>query len=135
MIGGIAVGAHGHPRATDDVDFLVGKEAFELHEGGLVTFKPGVPLRIGTVAIDELGAEPSEEFLQDALDHPSDAGDVPAVPIEVLVYLKLKAGRLQDMADVEALMNRGMDVSAVRSWLQRHAGAQILERFDRLAKT
>ena len=29
LIGGLAVGVHGHPRATKDGDFLVGDEAFE----------------------------------------------------------------------------------------------------------
>jgi hypothetical protein len=29
LIGGLAVGVYGHPRATKDVDFLVGTEAFE----------------------------------------------------------------------------------------------------------
>ncbi|MCB9742606.1 MAG: hypothetical protein H6740_08405 [Alphaproteobacteria bacterium] len=28
LVGGLAVGVHGHPRATKDVDFLVGQEAF-----------------------------------------------------------------------------------------------------------
>ena len=28
LIGGLAVGLHGHPRATKDVDFMVGTEAF-----------------------------------------------------------------------------------------------------------
>lgn len=28
LVGGLAVGLHGHPRATKDVDFLVGEEAF-----------------------------------------------------------------------------------------------------------
>ena len=29
LIGGLAVGIHGHPRATKDADFLVGAEAFD----------------------------------------------------------------------------------------------------------
>ena len=29
LIGGLAVGFHGHPRATKDVDYLVGNEAFQ----------------------------------------------------------------------------------------------------------
>ena len=34
LVGGLAVGAHGYPRATKGVDFLVGDEAFEHHAGG-----------------------------------------------------------------------------------------------------
>ena len=37
LVGGLAVGAHGYPRATKNVDFLVGEEAFLHHGRGLVT--------------------------------------------------------------------------------------------------
>src|SRR5215216_4062132 len=51
LAGGLAVGAHGYPRTTDAVDFLVGGEAFEKHGGGFVTLR--VPLiAIGEVRVD-----------------------------------------------------------------------------------
>ena len=31
LVGGLAVGAHGHPAGTKQVDFFVGEEAFETH--------------------------------------------------------------------------------------------------------
>jgi hypothetical protein len=46
LVGGLAVGANGYPRATRDVDFLVGEEAFEHHADGLVTMRPGVPIQV-----------------------------------------------------------------------------------------
>jgi hypothetical protein len=46
LAGGLAVGAHGYVRATSDVEFLVGDEAFE-HQGSLVAFKAGVPTPTG----------------------------------------------------------------------------------------
>jgi len=36
LIGGLAVGLNGHPRATKDVDYMVGPEAFETTEPLLV---------------------------------------------------------------------------------------------------
>ena len=45
VVGGLAVGAHGYPRATKDVDFLVGDEAFEHHPGGLLPFDLASPSR------------------------------------------------------------------------------------------
>src|SRR6266545_4894402 len=49
LTGGLAVGAHGYPRTTDHVIFLVGDEAYEKHEGGFVTLK--LPLiAVGNVA-------------------------------------------------------------------------------------
>lgn len=41
LAGALAVGAWGYPRASKDVDFLVGDEAFERHEGGIVHDGPG----------------------------------------------------------------------------------------------
>ena len=40
VVGGLAVGANGYPRATKDVDFLVGDEAFEQHPGGFIRSSP-----------------------------------------------------------------------------------------------
>lgn len=51
LAGGLAVGAYGYPLTTEDVDFLVGDEAFVMLAGGLVTLK--VPLiAVGTVRVD-----------------------------------------------------------------------------------
>ena len=46
VVGGLAIGANGFPRATRDVDFLVGAEAFEHHADGLVTLRAGVPFQV-----------------------------------------------------------------------------------------
>jgi hypothetical protein len=117
VVGGLAVGANGHPRATKDVVFLVGDEAFELHGGGFVTMKPGVPIQINRVPIDLLSSEPGEEHLAAALTAPAGS------PIDAprLVYMKLKAGRLRDRGDVADLVNAGIDVEACRAYLGAHA--------------
>lgn len=78
VVGGLAVGANGFPRATKDVDFLVGDEAFEQHPGGLVTLRPGVPFQVNRVAVHFIGAEASEGFLAAALDgEPGSMMDAP----------------------------------------------------------
>ena len=117
VVGGLAVGANGHPRATKDVDFLVGDEAFEVHEGGFVTMKPGVPIQINRVPIDLLSSDAGEEHLTAALS--AQAGS--AIDAPRLVYMKLKAGRLRDRGDVADLVNAGIDVDACRGYLEAHA--------------
>ena len=125
VVGGLAVGAHGHPRATKDVDFLVGDEAFEHHEGGLVTLRAGVPFQVGEVAIDFLSPGPGEAFLEAALTGtPGTFIDAPR-----LVYLKLKSPRLKDRADVVELVKAGIDASACRTFLTAHAPA-LVDAFD-----
>ena len=119
VVGGLAVGANGAPRATKDVDFLVGDEAFELHDGGLVTMKPGVPIQINRVPIDLLTVEVGEEHLAAALS--ASPGSVIAAPM--LVYMKLRARRQKDRADVVELVKAGIDLDACRSYLTSHAPA------------
>jgi hypothetical protein len=120
VVGGIAVGAHGYPRATKDVDFLVGEEAFEHHAGGLVTMRPGAPIQVSGVAIDFLSIGPDEKHLEAAL-----AGSGEVAPAAVLVYLKLKSPRLKDRADIVELIKAGLDAAAVRSYLETNASMLV----------
>jgi hypothetical protein len=125
VVGSLAVGANGHPRATKDVHFLVGDEAFETRGGGFVTMKPGVPIQINRVPIDLLSVEPGEDHLAGALS------STPGSPIDAprLIYMKLKAGRLRDRGDVADLVNAGVDVEACRAYLTTNA-AQYLADFE-----
>ncbi len=126
VVGGIAVGANGHPRATKDVDFLVGEEAFE-HHGKLVSLRAGLPFQVDGVAVDFLSPEPDEPFLEAALGAPP-GSIIDAAP---LVYMKLKASRMQDRADVVALIKSSLDVNGCRSYLSLHSPT-FITRFDDL---
>lgn len=117
LVGGLAVGANGNPRATKDVDFLVGDEAFDHQPGGFVTMKPGVPIQINGVPIDLLSIQVGEEHLFAALEAPM--GSVMEAP--PLVYLKLKSPRQKDRADVVELVKAGIAIDACRAYLVKHA--------------
>jgi hypothetical protein len=121
VAGGLAVGANGFPRATRDIDFLVGEEAFERHEGGLVTLRAGVPFQVNGVAVDFLTIGPGEEFLATALAAPP--GSFLEGP--PLIYLKLKSPRHKDRTDVIELIKSGIDVDACRNYLAAHAPAFV----------
>jgi hypothetical protein len=125
VVGGLAVGANGFPRATRDVDFLVGEEAFEHHPGGLVTLRPGVPFQVNRVAVDFIGVEAGEGFLAAALD--ADAGSMIEGP--PLVYMKLKSPRHKDRTDVIELIKAGLDVERCRDYLSDHAPSFVAD-FD-----
>src|SRR5262245_56349679 len=92
LAGGLAVGAHGYIRATVDVDFLVGEEAFE-HQGLLVGFKRGVPIEVDGVRIDYLSPASLGAQLEEVLDNPPTSEGLAIVPVEVLIYMKLAAKR------------------------------------------
>lgn len=131
LAGGLAVGAWGYPRYSKGVDFLVGNEAFSVHESGLVTFAPGVPISIGNVPVDSLSASVDEGFLAAAIDSAVPVDGIPVLPVEALVYMKLKSPREKDRADVVELVKAGTDTGAVRAWLALHAPKSV-DRFEGL---
>jgi hypothetical protein len=132
LAGGVAVGAYGYLRATGDVDFLVGDEAFE-HHGALVTFKPGVPIQVGGVLIDYISARTLGANVETLLQNPPQSAGLPVVPIEVLIYMKLVAGRRKDQLDVVELVKAGANPASLRNYLQQHA-SDLLPLFEQLAR-
>jgi hypothetical protein len=47
---------------------------------------------------------------------------MPIVPLNALVYMKLKAGRQRDTADLVELLKRGMiDIELIDQFLRQHA--------------
>lgn len=130
VAGGLAVGAHGRPRATRGVAFLVGDEAFERHEGGLVTLRAGVPFQVDEIPIDFLSVYAGEDHLNAALDAP--AGSMLEAP--PLVYLKLTSWRLKDRSDVVELVKAGIDVASCRTYLDAQA-PHLVARLDEAVRT
>jgi hypothetical protein len=124
------VGANGFPRATRDVDFLVGDEAFEHHPGGLVTLRAGVPFQVRSVAVDFIAPEPGETFLAAELD--TAPGSMMSGP--PLVYMKLKSPRHKDRTDVIELVKAGIDVDACRRYLSDHAPVFVADFDEAVAR-
>jgi hypothetical protein len=130
VVGGLAVGANGYPRATKDVDFLVGAEAFHHHPSGLVTLRPEVPFQVHGVAIDLLSPEAGEDFLEATLAAP--LGSMMEAP--PLVYMKLKSPRRKDAVDVIEMIKAGIDVARCRAYLAEHAPSFVAAFDDCLAQ-
>ncbi len=129
VVGGLAVGANGYPRATRDVDFLVSDDAFLMKEGGVVLLAPGIPFQVDGVAIDYLVAGTDEPHLREALQNSfGNALDAPR-----LIYMKLRANRLRDQLDVVELIKAGVDRDASRMYLEAHAG-DLVVLFDKYAR-
>ncbi len=134
LVGGLAVGAHGYPRATKDVDWLVGNEAFQLHEGGGVSMAPGVPIQFEGVAVDQLSIGDREQHLIEALQRAKVSNGIPVAPMEALVYLKIKSPRRKDAVDiVEFLRVRHLEIDAVRNYVRTHA-PNLLPKLEALVE-
>jgi hypothetical protein len=118
LIGGLAVGVHGHPRLTKDVDFIVGSQAFEPTKPFLV-YRPELAevARVGFA--DLIAIPPAFPCLEEEVVL---SRAVPVISLPGLVLMKLLAFRGQDQADVEALLRddetRLADVS---DYLAEHA--------------
>jgi hypothetical protein len=123
VVGGLAVGANGYPRATGDVDFLVGDEAFEHHAGGVVTLR--APIQVNGIAVDYLSIGTEEKHLGDAIA--AEPGSF--APAPVLVYLKLKSPRSKDRTDVIELVKAGIDIDRCRAYLAANA-PRFVAAFD-----
>lgn len=132
LAGGLAVGAHGYVRATTDVDFLVGEEAF-VHHGLIVAFKAGVPIEIDGIRIDYLSPAGLGPQMESVLNHPAISEGIPIAPIDALVYMKLKASRRRDLLDVVELIKAGINLKPVRDYLQHYA-TDLQPMFEELVK-
>lgn len=122
LVGGLAVGAYGYPRASKDVDFLVGDEAFVHHGGGIITIAPGVPIQVGDIPIDQISICQNEKYLEEAVDAPKTSDSIPIAPIEALIYLKLKSPRRKDSADIIELISAGaVDNDFMTGYLEENA--------------
>jgi len=130
VVGGIAVGAHGAPRATDDVDFLVNQE--DAFNGALIlSFKPGVPIAVRGIVVDYLTPEGNEhvELLRRALVEALESEGIPVVPLEALIVLKLQAARRRDLDDVARLCETADVEDHIRQCLLAEA-PELMARFE-----
>jgi predicted nucleotidyltransferase len=127
VVGGLAVNFHGVPRMTYDIDLMVLLEPENILK--LVTkvtqwgYKPKIPidpsdladevmkalnlysetLPIGEIDIVIDSPIPYEELRNRAIKVELQDEKIPTVSIHDLIELKLRAGRRQDLADVEHL--------------------------------
>ncbi len=133
-IGALAVGVYGWPRATSDVDLLLGPEAWDTAPDGSQTPRVPLPDKIGGVDVDYLPVDVAGDFLLAAFDAPFVSEDVPIAPMEVVIITKLLRLVMRDQADVVELVKAGVvDVDVVRAYLETNA-PMLTSRFDALVQ-
>lgn len=131
LVGGLAVGAHGWPRATRDVDFLVDDSAWLKTESGLVTLRAGIPVQAHGIAVDTIAVRDDERHLLAAIEAAEISEGIPVISVEALVYLKLVSPRSQDRQDVVHLVRACADLDQIRRYLSAHA-AHLLAKFEEI---
>src|SRR5262245_8937150 len=134
LVGALGSNAYrNRPRTTEDIDFLVGDEAFERHEGndgGFVTMRVPV-VEFDGISIDQIPLTGAMGVIAEGLNHPAISDGVPIAPLETIVIMKLLAGRTQDLADIEAVVASGADREALRAAV-RSTTPTLIESLERL---
>jgi hypothetical protein len=132
VLGAIAVGVHGWPRATQDVDLLLGPEAWHQTSDGSMMPKVDLPEQIDGVGIDYLPISIAGDFLLEAFDRALVSDGVPVAPIEHVILTKLVRLAMRDAADVVELLKAGLfDAGRVEAYVQIHA-PMLTRRFQEL---
>jgi hypothetical protein len=131
LVGALAANAYrDRPRTTEDIDFLVGDEAFETHPGDFVTMRVPV-IEFDGIDIDQVPLTEHLRPIEPRLDNPDFSEGIPIASIDTIVLMKLIAGRTQDHADIEAILASGADRELLRAAVQK-AAPQHCETFERL---
>jgi hypothetical protein len=132
VVGAIAVGVHGWPRATRDVDLLVAPEAWTVGSDGGLTARVKLPSEVMGVSVDYLPIDVAGDFLLEAFERPEDTEGVPIAPVEVVIMTKLLRMVMRDQADVVELVKAGLyDPARVTAYLEAHA-PMLVSRFEAL---
>jgi hypothetical protein len=130
LVGALGANAYrSRPRTTEDIDFLVGDEAFETHPQGFVTMRVPV-IEFDGIQVDQVPITESLRVIEEALSRVSITSGVPIAPLDTIVIMKLMAGRTQDLADVEAIVASGADREPLAAAVLRAAPAcvELLQR-------
>ncbi len=118
LVGGLAVGVHGHPRSTKDVDFMVGEEAFASTTPFLI-YRDELK---GSVSVGETDIMSVPTRYPGLADELRLEDDIPIISLRGLILMKLDAFRARDREDVRVLLGQDMSrVRGVRDYLQEHA--------------
>lgn len=140
LIGGIAVGVHGHQYATQDVDWLVPRAAafdctIDADGVELVAYQPGVPVKVLGIDIEYVTPE-GPPFVLEAMKSALATSEatpkvIVVVTAELLVWMKLRAGRPKDRTAVVELLRAGqIESHVVRTFLVAAGDENVVARFD-----
>jgi hypothetical protein len=130
LVGALGANAYrSRPRTTEDIDFLVGDEAFQGHPSGYVTMRVPV-VEFDGVEVDQVPLTEALRVVEEGLNNAPSSDGVPIAALETIVVMKLIAGRTQDLADVEAIVESGADREFLRSAVLKAIPdrAPVLER-------
>lgn len=134
VLGAIAIGVYGWPRATKDVDVLLGDEAWHKDIGGGLTPLVDLPEKVLGIGIDYLPLDVAGPFLEAGVAAPFWTEGVPIAPPEVVVCTKLIRLAMRDGADIVEILKVGLiDRAAILAYLTEHT-PMLVRRWNELCE-
>src|SRR5262249_41147535 len=131
-VGALAIGVYGWPRATKDVDVLLGDEAWDKQRSGALIPRVELPPVLCGVGIDYLPIDVGGPFLEIAVSSPFLTEGLPIAPPEVVVCTKLFRHASRDRTDIiEMIKARLVELPPIRAYLTEHTPV-FLRRWDEL---
>jgi hypothetical protein len=119
LVGALGANAYrSRPRTTEDIDFLVGEEAFETHASGFVTMRVPV-IEFDGISVDQVPLTEALRVVEEGLNRAPISEGVPIAALDTIVIMKLLAGRTQDLADIEAIIGSGVDREVLTAAVQQ----------------
>jgi hypothetical protein len=125
LVGALGANAYrSRPRTTEDIDFLVGDEAFEKHAGGFVTMRVPV-VEFDGINVDQVPLTDALRVVEEGLNRAPISEGVPIAAVDTIVIMKLLAGRTQDLADIEAIVGSGIDREVLKAAIQQTVPGRV----------
>ena len=112
VVGGLAVGANGYLRNTNNLDFMVDDSAF-LYRDKIVYVRNDLPIKYFGSQVNWISMSPSEKPIFGKFLLLPARDQVPIMPIEPLIAMKLIAGRHKDRTDIIELAKVRSDLSSI----------------------
>ena len=130
VVGGLAVGANGYLRNTNNLDFLVGDNAF-VHRDKIIYVRNDLPIRYFGSEVHWVSMRDSEKSIFGRFLLLPARGQVPIMPIEPLIGMKLLSGRHKDRTDIIELVKVRSDLSSIVEFTKTNIPA-LLPMLDEL---
>ena len=119
LAGGLAVGCHGYLRNTNNIDFVVEDSAF-IYRKGITYIRADLPIKYYGTNVNWISLSPTEKPMFDEFLRVPAPGDVPIMPIEGLIAMKLITARHKDRTDIVELLKIWRDVNSIENFVKKH---------------
>lgn len=131
LAGGLAVGCNGYLRNTNNIDFVVDDNAF-IFRDSMVYVRNDLPIKYFGTNINWISLSPAEKPMFDEFLRVPTPGDIPIMPIEPLIVMKLISARHKDHTDIVELLKLRSDLSSIKNFVKQYVPQRlpILEQLE-----